>query len=94
MANKRELKKEINYICEELISQTLTSKSFVNASDDNKVDELLGRIFEMQKEYISRVCHPNGTKRSSIVKEYYREIIKKLDNEIGDIIIEIGTLNR
>ena len=83
MANKRNLKKEINFLAEEL-----------NGNEDEKFDELIGRILDMQGEFISRVSHPNGTKNPKLVKEYYKSLIADFDKNVGEILIELDTLNQ
>ena len=42
MANKRNLKKEINFLAEELVTNCFLSSGFLNGSDDENFDELIG----------------------------------------------------
>ena len=44
MANKRTLKKEINYVAGELLSECLCNKYLIPGTDAEKVDALMGKI--------------------------------------------------
>ena len=92
MANKRQLKKEINIIAEALISETLVSKTFTSGSNDDKINEILGRIFELQEDFLSRVNNHNGTANKSITKGYYKSLISDLDKKTGEILDEVNSL--
>lgn len=94
MANKRNLKKEINFLAEELVTNCFLSSAFINGSDDEKFDELIGRILDMQGEFLSRVNHPNGTKNAKLVKEYYKSLLADFDKYVGEILIELDALNQ
>ena len=94
MANKRNLKKEINFLAEELVTNCFLSSAFLNGSDDEKFDELIGRILDMQGEFLSRANHPNVTKNAKIVKEYYKTLLADFDKNVGEILIELDTLNQ
>lgn len=94
MANKRDLKKEINFLSEELITNCFLSSAFINGNDDEKFDELIGRILDMQGEFISRLNHPNGTKNTKLVKAYYKSLVADFDKNVGEILIELDALNQ
>lgn len=94
MANKRDLKKEINFLAEELITNCFLSSAFISGSDDDKIDELIGRILDIQGEFLSRVSHPNGTKNSKLVKDYYKALVADFDKNVGEILIELDNLNQ
>ena len=44
MANKRTLKKEINYVAGELLSECLCNKYLIPGTDAEKVDALMGKL--------------------------------------------------
>ena len=61
MANKRTLKKEINYVAGELLSECLCNKYLIPGTDAEKVDALMGKIIGIQDDFLCRVG-ANGDK--------------------------------
>ncbi|MBQ7818784.1 MAG: hypothetical protein IJ341_03700 [Bacteroidales bacterium] len=94
MANKRNLKKEINFIAEELIASCLLSGAFMSGNNDEKIDELIGRTLDLQVEFLSRINHPNGTKDTKLVKGYYKALIADFDKKVEEILNELEALNK
>ncbi len=90
MANKRELKKEINFISNELIAECLFNKLYIKNSDPQKIDELLSRIINCQDDFLRRVNTPDGKENPKLVKKYYKSLIQSFDNKIGEILKELG----
>lgn len=67
MANKRTLKKEINYVAGELLSECLCNKYLIPGTDAEKVDALMGKIIGIQDDFLCRVG-ANGDKDPKKVK--------------------------
>ncbi len=95
MANKRNLKKEINYISNELIAECLFNKLYITDNNSSsKIDELLSKIISFQDDFLRRVNTPDGKDNPKLVKKYYKSLIKSFDDKIGEILKEIGELNK
>ena len=59
MANKRELKKSINYVVGDLFQECIVLK-VIKKADNAKVDEILTDILDVQNEFLARANHPLG----------------------------------
>ena len=94
MANKRQLKKEINYITEELISECLYNRYFITDCDAQKNDEILAKIISMQDEFLRRVNVTDGKNNPKIVKKYYQNLSASFDKGIEEIISEFAEMNK
>ena len=92
MANKRNLKKELNFITSELYSECLFIKFYEKDIDPEKADALLNKIVNTQKDFSSRINHTDGKDNPKLVKKYYDSLIADLDKTIGEIIDEIEQL--
>lgn len=92
MANKRNLKKELNFITSELYSECLFIKFYEKDIDSEKADALLNKIVNTQKDFASRINHTDGKDNPKLVKKYYDSLIADLDKAIGEIIDEIEQL--
>lgn len=89
MANRRQLKKTVNYIAGELFTGCLVNCLYVPGTDKTKADELMGKILIMQDEFISRISHtePGNT------KGFYKKLRVDFNNQVNAIIDEIAKLN-
>jgi hypothetical protein len=76
MASRKELKKEINTISSDLISECLTYKQFHPEIPDEKVDGIIKEIIRHRNEYLARANKPDGKSNPSLVKKHYRAIIE------------------
>ena len=81
MANKRELKKAINYVASDLFLECIVLKQ-IKKADATKADELLADILYLQSEFLARAGHPEPGN----VKGHYRKLYKDFGNEVDCII--------
>ena len=77
MANKRELKKSINYVVGDLFQESIVLK-VIKKADNAKVDEVLTDILNLQNEFLARANHAEPGN----VKGHYR----KLYSDFGDAV--------
>ena len=78
MASVRELKKDIDFLVFEVISDCFV---YSNLHPDNKSDELTALIsdaVELRNDLIARVNNPNGKDNPKIIKTYYNSVSKDL----------------
>jgi hypothetical protein len=78
MASIRELKKDIDYLIYEVISDCFV---YSNIHPDNKTDELstlISEAVEFRNDLIARVNNPDGKDNPKIVKAYYKSVQKDL----------------
>lgn len=72
--NLRVIKKDVNYLIDEFISDALISLTFIE--DDQKttgVIDLTNQALELQEEILCKISHPDGNKRA-----YYRNLMDSL----------------
>ncbi len=91
MANKRDLKKVINYVAGELLSECLFNKYYVPGVEAEKVEVLMGKIISIQDEFLCRVG-ANGDKAPKAVKAYYRKLREDFDKAINEVLEEMNAL--
>lgn len=89
MASRRKLKKNVNYIIEELFTETLIRGLYVPSADRENLDELLAKILYLQDDFIPRISH---TEKGS-EKIFYRKFCIEFNKEVKMIIDEILKLN-
>lgn len=88
MANKRDLKRNINYVCSELFSETV-AMSYTTNADANDVQALLTSILVIHNDYIRRVSHPEPGLKP---KTFYRDVIEHFNKQVSEMVDQIVNL--
>lgn len=83
MASIRKLKKNLNYLTQELINECLVYQYFNKEADQEKVAQVLAGIIENHNDLIYRIHHCNVKSDKKKVKEYFRNIINDFDKSIA-----------
>jgi hypothetical protein len=78
MASIRELKKDIDYLIFEVISDCFTYSNIHPEDGTDELSAIISDAVEFRNDLIARVNHPDGKENPKIVKAYYRTIEKDL----------------
>jgi hypothetical protein len=92
MASVRELKKDIDYLVFEVISDCFV---YSNLHPDNKTEELTKLIsdaVEFRNDLIARVNNPDGKDNPKIVKTYYKTVAKDLLAGVDKLFERLSSL--
>lgn len=90
MANKRDLKRGINYICSDLFAECVAVSLYYKASDPDNMDTLMKSVLRVHSNYIMRVSHPEP---GMPAKKYYKNLVECFNHEVNDIIDAIKNLH-
>ena len=93
MASIRELKKDIDYLVFEVISDCFV---FSNVHPENKSDELSALIsdaVEFRNDLIARVNNPDGKDNPKILKAYYKTLEKDLMTGVDKLFTRLSELS-
>jgi hypothetical protein len=89
MANKKTLKKQVNLICEELFVDFVAASLYGNSPNHPEAETILLSIAKVQKNYISRISHPEP---GMPAKQYYKDLMEKFSKEVVEILYHINNL--
>ena len=93
MASVRELKKDIDYLVFEVISDCFV---YSNIHPDNKSDKLstlISDAVEFRNDLIARVNNPDGKDNPKIVKAYYKTVEKDLLTGVDKLFERLSALS-
>jgi hypothetical protein len=93
MASIRELKKDIDYLIYEVISDCFV---YSNIHPDNKTDELsalISEAVEFRNDLIARVNNPDGKDNPKIVKAYYKSVQKDLLSGVDNYFERLSAIS-
>ncbi|MCH4147379.1 MAG: hypothetical protein LKG25_03065 [Prevotella sp.] len=90
MSNKRDLKRTINYICEDLFAECIAASLYSAKPDKEDVKALFASIVAIRSEYTKRISHPEpGMKK----RDYYQDLIKNFNKQVSELIDQITAMN-
>ena len=79
MASKKELKKDIRYLTEQVIIDALEVANTLNKEKDKKkVLDIIVEVANLHNQLISRTNHPDGKDDPKIVRSHYNSIMDDL----------------
>jgi len=93
MASVRELKKDIDFLIFEVISDCFL---YSNIHPENKTDELSALIsdaVEFRNDLIARVNNPDGKDNPKIIKAYYKTVEKDLITGVDKLFERLSTFS-
>lgn len=86
MANKRNLKKMINYICSDVFSECMAASIYNGKKGDEDVKAILSSILIVHDSSIRRVSHPEPGMPKKV---YYKDLKNKFNAQICEIVDQI-----
>lgn len=89
MANKRQLKRTINYITSELFAEAMAATIYSDKVNKEEADNLLASIILMRGDFIARVSHPEP---EMAPKKYFKVLVKDFNNAMSETIDNISNL--
>lgn len=105
MANKRKLKKQIQYICGDIAGECIMARNFVPGIDAEKMNEIVFKIAALQESSLVRVtfgydkvatdfesAHAYKVARAKYFAAAYRTLIEDFNNGIEEIVKEMNAL--
>jgi hypothetical protein len=92
MANRRELKKDIRFISDQLLIDTIQLAEIVGEEKEEEILELFSDIAIFHNDLISRSNHPDGKDNPKIVSAYYKKIMVDLLNGCDNFYNRITAL--
>ena len=83
MASKRDLKKSINNLTFELVSECFSYKYFHPKKKNAKTDTTLENLIKTRNDLIHRVNHPVDKEDYKKNRAYLKEVIKDMNNMVS-----------
>ena len=94
MASIRELKKDIDYLIFEVISDCFV---YAGLHPDNKTDEVSGIIsgaVSLRNELITRVNNPEGKGEPKVIKAHYQAIKNDLISGVDKLFDQLSSVSK
>lgn len=93
MANLRDLKKDIDYLIFEVISDCFTYSEIHAEEGQEELTAIISDAAELRNDLIDRVNNPDGKDNPKIVKAYYKTVRKDLLEGVDKLFDRLSDLS-
>ncbi|MCT4588971.1 MAG: hypothetical protein N4A71_14200 [Carboxylicivirga sp.] len=78
MASVRELKKDINFLASELITEAYVKQLVKEDVNNDKIAEVMVKAIEFRNDLVAKANHPDGKDNPKLVKAFYQGLRKDM----------------
>ncbi len=89
MASIRKLKKDINYLTYELLTEVFAYRHFHPDMKDQRFEDILGRIISIRNDLITRANHPEAADET-LVHEHFSKVRQDMV-KLVDVMEDLST---
>ncbi len=89
MANRRDLKKGINFLCRELFAECVAITHYQKPTPQEDVDNVMTNILKLQDDMLNRVSHPEPGMPQ---KDFFKKLRSDMVNHTEEIVAQINAL--
>ena len=94
MASVRELKKDIDYLVFEIVSDCLIYANLHVDDNSEKISEIIEDAIDLRNDLISRVNKADTKADSKVVKSHYNTIRKELFTGVDKLFDSLSSLSK
>jgi hypothetical protein len=92
MASVRELKKDIDYLIFEVISDCFVFQGVHPDHKSEELSEIISDAVNLRNDLIARVNNPDGKDNPKIVRSYYKTVSKDLLTGVDKLFTRLSKL--
>ncbi|MHC1731588.1 MAG: hypothetical protein AB9888_06145 [Bacteroidales bacterium] len=94
MASIKSLKKDIDFLFFEVISDCFMFTSLHDGPKRAEVQDLIEEAVSARNEFIDRANHPDGKDNPAIVRTYYASLRKELFEKVDGYFERLSAISR
>ena len=94
MASVRELKKDIDYLVYEVISDCFVFSNIHPENNSDELESIISDAVNFRNDLIARVNNPDGKDNPKIVKAYYKALHKDLFTGVDKLFNRLSALTK
>ena len=92
MANKREIKKDVEYLVSEVISDCYAYLYINGDKNRDKVIDIISNVVEKRNELIKKINNPSKEFNAKQIKEHYKTVQTDLITCVDDSFTKLSQL--
>lgn len=90
MASLRNLKKDINYLVDEVIGTCMLHKYARGQQEHPELDQVIEEMVEYREELLNRVNNPDVKEKGKEMKAYYRSLLDELLEKVNSAFEKVN----
>ncbi len=94
MASLKDLKKDINYLVDEVIGTCLLHQYTQKKEKQEEIDNLIEEMIDFREKLIYKVNHPEERENNQSKKAYYRSLFEDLLEEVNQAFEKLNEITR
>jgi hypothetical protein len=94
MASIRELKKDIDYLVFEVISDCYVFSGVHPGNQTDELSTIISDAVNFRNDLIARVNHPDGKDNPKILRAYYKSVEKDLLSGVDKLFDRLSSLTK
>lgn len=94
MASVRNLKKDIDYLIFEVISDCFTFGAVHPGDEEGKVADIISEAVALRNDLIRRVNNPEKDNNNKIAKNYFNLVKKDLSTGVDKLFGQLSSLSK
>lgn len=92
MASKKNLKKDINFLVDEVLGTCLMYKSLQDNNNQEEIDNMITEILIFREEIIKKVIHPDLSGDHKTLRSYYGMLHNELIAKVNESFDKLNAL--
>jgi hypothetical protein len=94
MASIRDLKKDINYLASEIITEAYVRKMLFNSIDEEEFKSIVLDTINFRNAMIKKVNHPTEKNDRKKVRKYFQEVQKEMYQKFSELVDKVSELKQ
>ncbi len=92
MASKKNLKKDIVFLVDEVLGTCLMRKELENNKHQEEIDNMIAEMLIFREDIIDKVNNPRLTDADKNLRTYYRSVYQELIRKINESFDKLNSL--
>ena len=92
MASKKNLKKDIIFLVDEVLGTCLMRKDLEDKKHQEEIDNLIAEMLIFREEIIEKVNNPKLTDAHKNLRTYYRSVYQELIRKVNESFDKLNSL--
>ncbi len=92
MASKKNLKKDINFLIDEVIGTCLMHQTLNKGKQKEELDDIVNEMLIFREEMIEKVNNPKLTEADKNLQTYYRKLYSDLLKKVNETFEQLNKM--
>ena len=92
MASIKDLKKEINTVTSDIITEAYVRKMLFDGVGEENFKDVVKKAMDLRNDLIARVNQPDGKDDPKLIKTYFRQVREDMEKKFRELAEEVNQL--